>query len=208
MSKENSQNKRMEEEEMISKKFAIEQVRMACYHFANLHYWYLRTLWDDLGKEKGSELAAKAIRKFAKDRAMRMRKLADEKGVKVENEDYPLEELFPGDIPVLGWVKELGSYHCPFGAAWLDKRGQDPEACEIGFFYCKANDPIKLNTYSPNYIQVGSKYEGLWDTHICCGDESCDRVHLRVAPKGWKLFKDSTWTNWDTIKKEKTKKKT
>lgn len=196
MAKEKEEERRTEEEEMIPKKDAVESLRKVGYLFGLLQYWYTRTLWDELGKEKGTELVKKAVGNFAKDRAMLMRRRAEELG-------YKGSLAFGGPVPVPPEVNdlpigalpfhspELGIYHCPFGAAWLDKRGQDPEACEIGFLYCKSNDPIKVNAYNPNYVQVGAKWEGLWDTHVCKGDlcSACKRGRLYVPVRGWSLFK-------------------
>jgi hypothetical protein len=175
----------MEKEEMVPKKAAIESVRKVGYLFGLLHYWYTRTLWDELGKEKGTELVKKALGDFARDRTMKMRRKAEKLGYEgAVEKGGPMP--MPSEVndlpvpPVTLLSAELGRYHCPFGAAWLDKEAEDPEYCEIGFLYCKTNDPIKVNSYNPEYEQVGDKIEGLWDTHICFGDESCRRKRKHI----------------------------
>jgi hypothetical protein len=169
--------------EKVPKKAAVESVRKVGFLFGLLHYWYTRTLWEEFGKERGTEIVKKALESFGKDRGMRMRKKAEALGYEGSLEKGgPIP--FPPEItdlpipPVAFILRELGKHHCPFGSAWLEKSEEDPEACEIGFLYCKTNDPIKLSTYNPDYVQVGSKIEGLWDTHVCFGDDSCNRSRM------------------------------
>ena len=148
--------------ETINKKDAVESLRKVGYMFGLLHYWYTRTLWDELGKEEGTELIKKTIEQFARDRSMMMRRKAEDLGYQGSLEHGgpmpvpPEVSDLPFNSPLRFHSPELGSYHCPFGAAWLDKRQKDPEACEIGFLYCKTNDPMKVKTYNPDYIQAVS----------------------------------------------------
>lgn len=88
----------MKKKEMISKDEAFSQLKSMITRTALIHYAFTRTIIDELGKEKGKELAKKAIRLYGEMVGKKVRENTLAKGLPT------LAENFQNDLPTLGWA--------------------------------------------------------------------------------------------------------
>ena len=82
---------------MISKDEAFSQLKSMITRTALIHYAFTKTIIDELGKEKGKELAKKAIRLYGEMVGKKVRENTLAKGLPT------LAENFQNDLPTLGW---------------------------------------------------------------------------------------------------------
>lgn len=152
----------MEKAESISKQECINNVRQACFHFANLYYHFAKVFTDELGKEKSKQLIVKAVKNFAVERGLNLRKRAAELGLD------PIPDNFwkVTDIPVIAWESPKGFY-CSYGDVW---RRRGDIGCEMGLLYCEVNDCTIFKTFNPEWKQIR------FTKHLLWGDDHCDRI--------------------------------
>lgn len=148
--------------EYMSKDECVKDVRQACYHFANLYYHFAKVIIDELGKEKGRELIKRAVKNFAVERGLKVRKKAIEMGLQLSPQN--LRKVT--DIPLIAWDSPEGFY-CPYGDVWKQK---GDIGREVGFIYCEVNDTTLFETYCPEWKQIK------FTKHVLWGDGHCDRV--------------------------------
>ena len=157
-------------EEKISKEEALRQIRLALRRGALLYHYFAKTLVEELGEERGTELIRKAIDAYGAHIGKDARRRADEKGLP------PTPEHFESDLPTLAWETEkvvvdgeerVRVHHCPLAKEWLDL-GEGKKARP----YCFV-DQAKMAAFNPGYEYVHVK-------NILDGDPYCDLAVRRV----------------------------
>lgn len=152
--------------EMIEKERAVGEVRLACRQFAELYYFFVRTLREEFGDEEAKRLCTKALFERAHERGMQMRGEADEKGVKGTPENINSFK----DIAYLGWVKSMGRNHCPYGEAWIERIEQEAWFREFASLYCDVNDTTVGEVFLQDHSHRLLK-------NVVNGDETCLREY-------------------------------
>ncbi|RKY88904.1 hypothetical protein DRQ09_02195 [candidate division KSB1 bacterium] len=163
----------LDDEEMISKKEAMQQVNLAIRRLALLYHYFADTIIEQLGQESGIEIIRKAISAYGEHIGREARKKAEEKGV------APVPENFEEDIPEMAWKWEVVQVegeertrvcYCPLASEWI-KLGKP----EIARFYCYV-DQAKMFGFNPEYEYIHTK-------NILNGDPYCELVARIVSEK-------------------------
>ncbi len=140
-----------DEQEMIPTHEVVDQVGSALKRLALLHYYYARTLMDELGEEKGRSLAMKAISSYGQHVGALARERTLAKGLE------PTPGNYQDDLPDWPWHSEEVMvdgehrervHHCPLAAEWLDL-GQPA----IGRLYCNV-DQARILGFNDNFEYV------------------------------------------------------
>jgi len=160
-------------EQMVTLKEAEEQVRRVCVRLALLHYAFTKTLVDELGDERGKQLAMNAIKHYGTMIGEEVRERVKAKGLEPTPENYgedlPKYGMHKGrEIVYVEGERRSRPFGCAMGEVW---RELGPEAAELGRIYCYV-DPVKYMAYNPNFKLV--HYKAVPD-----GDEYCE---LAVKP--------------------------
>lgn len=159
--------------ELISRDKAVEEVRKACFGFAELYFHFAKTLVETLGEERAFEIAKEAVASRARERAEKLRDVAAEQCL-----DNTLENWSKvTDIPFLGWDKSLGRNHCPYAETWLKYYGEAPWFRRFALAYCSVNDPIVTEVFT------GNRTSQRITKNVLAGDEVCDRVYFPYEEK-------------------------
>jgi predicted hydrocarbon binding protein len=155
----------MEKKEMISKDEAFNQLKSMITRTALIHYAFTKTIIDELGKEKGKELAKKAIRLYGEMVGKKVRENTLAKGLPT------LAENFQNDLPTLGWAdrekvvvegeKRARVHTCYLAEAW-----KELGVPEIGRLYCFV-DQAKYEAYNPDLECVHTR-------NVLDGDPYCE----------------------------------
>ena len=144
---------------------AIEEVRKACFHFADLYFHFVAALVTELGESKAEVPVVAALKARARERGERLRERARELGVEPVVEEF--ERVT--DIPFLGWVLALGKDACPYAAAWLPRLERDPWFAKFARLYCDINDTAVIESFTRTTSQRITR-------NVLAGDESCERI--------------------------------
>lgn len=155
-------------EGMVPLEEAREQVRRACVRLALLHYAFARTLVEELGDERGKQMAMNAIKLYSKviGEGVREKVLAQGLDNSPENyqEDLPRYGLHGGLETVnVDGEKRIRAYDCVLARVWNDLGASD-----LGRLYCYI-DAAKYMAYNPACKLVHCKA-------IPDGDEYCELV--------------------------------
>lgn len=152
--------------ELISKKEAVENVRLMAKRTALLYQHFAQTIIDELGEEKGKELITKAIWSYGKESGSKVKEGVLAMGLPPEPENY---NQVP-DLPVLGWEFELLDDPdceeavritlCPLAEVWLENGFST-----IGRIYCQV-DQAKYLGYNPELECLHQK--NVLDGDCCC----------------------------------------
>jgi predicted hydrocarbon binding protein len=150
---------------MISKDEAFSQLKSMITRTALIHYAFTKTIIDELGKEKGKELAKKAIRLYGEMVGKKVRENTLAKGLPT------LAENFQNDLPTLGWAdrekvvvegeKRARVHTCYLAEAW-----KELGVPEIGRLYCFV-DQAKYEAYNPDLECVHTQ-------NVLDGDPYCE----------------------------------
>jgi hypothetical protein len=160
-------------EKMVTLDEAKEQVRRVCVRLACLHYAFAKTLVDELGDEKGKQMAMNAIKLYSRMIGEEVRDKARAKGLDTSpqnyGEDLPQYGMHEGrEVLQVGAQRRTRAFGCVMGKVWRD---MGPEAAKLGRIYCCV-DPAKYMAYNPNFKLI--HYKALPD-----GDDYCE---LGVVP--------------------------
>jgi predicted hydrocarbon binding protein len=155
----------MENKEMISKDEAFSQLKSMITRTALIHYAFTKTIIDELGKEKGKELAKKAIRLYGQMVGKKVRENTLAKGLPT------LAENFQNDLPALGWadrekVVVEGEKRARVHTCYLAETWKELGVPEIGRLYCFV-DQAKYEAYNP-------ELECLHTKNVLDGDPYCE----------------------------------
>lgn len=153
-----------DEKEMISKEEATKQVLSIIKRMALLHYSFSKILVQELGEEKGEEVARKAIDFYGEQVGHKVRENTLAKGLK------PILEHYQEDLPRLGWNIEgvvidgeprARVHACNLAQAWNELGNP-----ALGRLYCHM-DQAKYKAYNPDLECVHVK-------NILDGDPYCE----------------------------------
>jgi len=155
----------MEKKEMISKAEAFHQLKSMITRTALIHYAFTKTIIDELGKEKGKELAKKAIRLYGEMVGKKVRENTLAEGLPT------LAENFQNDLPALGWadrekVVVEGEKRARVHTCYLAETWKELGVPEIGRLYCFV-DQAKYEAYNPELECVHTK-------NVLDGDPYCE----------------------------------
>jgi hypothetical protein len=152
------------EKETVDREQAFREVVSIIRRAALIHYHYAKTLIDELGKEKGEELALKAIRAYGEAVGSKVKEQTLAKGLDLALENYQ------EDLPSLGWEIEpvlvdgeprARVRECQLANVWQEQG--DPA---IGRLYCHM-DQAKFQAYNPDLVCVHEK-------NVLDGDPYCE----------------------------------
>lgn len=146
---------------------AVNQVRKACRQFALLYFHFAKVLVDELGVEKAKPLIQKAIFELAIDRSNQLREKAESRGLPLTMETF----MEITDLPMIGWVKELGCNHCPYASTWFDYQEEYPWFKEIAPLYCDVIDTTNAENFT---CELSHKIT----ENVLTGGNYCEREYL------------------------------
>lgn len=155
------------EDEMVSKRQAVEEVRMMAYQFADMYFAFVDEIRNMYGEETAEKIAKKVLYRRAVERAEKMRELADEKGL----EKVPKNIAAVVDVPFLGWVSELGPDLCPYGTAWNKRVEKNPWFRPFAAMYCSITDTTVAEAFTEAY-----SHRVLQST--AAGDMTCSNTYF------------------------------
>ncbi|MBI9047412.1 MAG: L-2-amino-thiazoline-4-carboxylic acid hydrolase [Anaerolineaceae bacterium] len=159
----------------INKDECAEQVGLMARRTSLLHYYFSKTLLDELGEEEGMRLIKKSVWAYGEHCGNVIREKLDEMGLPNNEENFGKNP----DLPNVGWdvgssVQEDGSErlivkYCPLADAFM-QLGED--GIRLGREYCWV-DQAKQHGYNPDY-------EFLHTKNVLDGDPYCEfLVQLR-----------------------------
>lgn len=157
----------MAEKKMIEYENAVQEVRKACRQFAMIYFHFSKVLVEEFGEDKAKSLIQKAVFELAIDRSDKLREKASKVGLPLTMENF----MKITDLPMIGWVKELGRNHCPYGETWLEYFEEFPWFKEIAPFYCDVID----TTNAENFTQ---KLSHKITENVLTGGRSCEREYF------------------------------
>ena len=151
----------------IDRQEAVDAVRIASRHFADLYFYFVKELVDSLGEEKAKEIVQKVLFDRSIERAQRMK----DKAKVLEKERIPQNIFCLTDVPFLGWDKSLGKNHCPYGEAWMSRYEEHPWFREFAAFYCDVTDTSVAELFT-------EKFSHKLTANVVLGDDSCERIYF------------------------------
>ncbi len=181
-------------QEMVTLEEAREQVRKVCRRLGLLHLAYAKTIIDEVGEEKGTQLVLEAIKNYALIVGEEVKKKVKAQGL--ENvpanykEDLPLYGMHDRTETVeVNGEKRTRLYGCVMAQVWHGL-GED----ELGRLYCYV-DPAKYMAFNPNFKQIHTKVV----------TEGCDYCELVIRPTTEQerkdlADKDKDWRYIDLVK--------
>jgi len=185
-----------EKHEVIPFENAKKEVEITSRRIALLHLSYAKTLVQELGEKRGTELIMKAIKDYGIRIGERTRKEVLDQRLEASPENFAKGEHFR--VPRFGMhegheivevegERRIRAYGCVLGKLWKEY-GEE----ELGRLYCYV-DPAKYMAYNPNYKLTHIK--ALPDGDACC--------ELTVRPTTEKERKDfsSEEKDWSYIDK-------
>lgn len=164
-------------ENSISVHEAVQEVRKACRQFAMLYFHFSKVLIEELGEEKAKPLIQKAVFELALDRSEQLREKAQEAGLAYTMENF----IRISDLPLIGWVKELGRNHCPYAETWMKYFDEYPWFSSIAPLYCDVID----TTNAENFTRCQSHRI---TENVLTGGNSCEREYFESLPVAKGVF--------------------
>ncbi len=152
------------DQEMITRKEALKQIKLATRRTALLYHHFAQTLIEELGRPKAVEVITKAIKAYGDHigRAAQEKALAKGHSLTPENFESDLPDLaWEGEAVTVEGEKRHRVHHCPLAAEWLNL-GQ----AEVARLYCWV-DQAKMEAFNPEYTYVHLK-------NLLDGDECCE----------------------------------
>ncbi len=165
----------MKEEKSIEYRRAVEEVRKACRQFAMLYFHFAKVLVEQLGEKKAKELIQQAVFELALDRSDQLRETAEKQGL-----DFTMENFMRiTDLPMIGWVKELGRNHCPYAETWVKYFDEYPWFRELAPLYCDVIDTTNAENFTRSLSHRITE-------NVLTGGETCEREYFKSdrAAKG------------------------
>lgn len=157
----------MSADKAVEFKAAVAEVRKACRQFAMLYFHFSKVLVEELGVEKAKPLIQKAIFELALDRSEKLREKAAKEGL-----EYTMETFMKiSDLPMIGWVKELGRNHCPYAETWVKYFEEYPWFKELAPLYCDVIDTTNAENFTRNTSHKITE-------NVLTGGETCLREYF------------------------------
>ncbi len=157
----------MTNDSTIERSEAIAQVRKACRQFAMLYFHFSKVLVEELGEEKAKVLIQKAIFELALDRSNQLREKAGRQQLSFTMETF----MQISDLPMIGWVKELGRNHCPYAETWVTYFDEYPWFKELAPLYCDVIDTTNAENFTRTLSHKITK-------NVLTGGETCEREYF------------------------------
>lgn len=151
---------------MVEFHAAVNEVRKACRQFAMLYFHFSKVLVEEFGEDKAKTLIQKAVFELAIDRSEQLREIASNQGLAYTMENF----MKISDLPLIGWVKELGRNHCPYAETWVKYFEEYPWFKEIAPFYCNVIDTTNAENFTRNLSHKITK-------NVLSGGEACEREY-------------------------------
>lgn len=183
--------------EVVPLEEAEREVEAACRRIALLHLSYAKTLIEEFGEKKGTELAIKAIKDYGTRIGEKTREEVIKKGLEPTPDNFNVGESLK--VPKFGiqditetvevdGEKRLRTFGCALAKLWKEY-GEE----KTGRLYCYV-DTAKYIAYNHNYKMIHIKAQ--LDRDECC--------EFAVRPTTEKERKDFTSKNkdWRYIDKE------
>jgi hypothetical protein len=179
----------------ISLEDAEEQVARVCRRLGLLHLAFAQVLVDDLGREEGGRVVARAIKEYGRLIGDAKREQAEKAGLEPGPESFRQVS----DLPTLGMhdgIEEvevegetrIRAYGCVMGKVW-NELGKS----ELGRYYCLV-DPASSMIFDPRHKLVHTR--ALPD-----GDPYCELV-MRPTTEGDRVELAADDTDWSMIEGE------
>lgn len=156
----------MTEKRSIDYDEAVKEVRKACRQYAMLYFHFSKVMVEELGMEKAKPLIQKAIFELAIERSDKLRKKAAHAGLDLTMETF----MEITDLPMMGWVKELGCNHCPYAETWFEYLDDFPWFKEVAPFYCDVIDTTNAENFT-------GKMSHKITENVLTGGRSCEREY-------------------------------
>lgn len=153
--------------ETVQKEYAVEQVRLMACQFADLYFAFCLTLRRELGDEAALRIARETLFLRARERALDMVRRAERDGVR----RVPENIARMSDVPYLGWVKELGREHCPYGAQWNRRIADNAWFRPYAALYCDVTDTTIAEVFTGTHSHK-------LDRNVVLGDADCARRYF------------------------------
>jgi len=154
-------------EKLIELQNSVIDVRKACRQFAMLYFHFSKVLVEELGVEKAKPLIQKAVFQLAIDRSNQLREKAESQGLECTMENF----MKITDLPMTGWVKELGRNHCPYAETWVKYFDEYPWFKELAPLYCDVIDTTNAENFTKNMSHKITE-------NVLTGGESCQRIYF------------------------------
>jgi hypothetical protein len=175
---------------------AEKEIAATSRRIALLHLSYAKTLVEELGEKKGTELIVKAIKDYGIRIGKKTREEVLSQGLEATPENFSKGEHFA--VPSIGMhsshefvevkgEKRIRAFECVLGQVWREY-GEE----KLGRLYCYV-DPAKYMAYNPKFKLMHTK--ALPD-----GDEFCELAvrHTTEKEKSDFTSKDRKWTYIDS----------
>ncbi|MDO4459592.1 MAG: hypothetical protein Q4C42_05840 [Clostridia bacterium] len=140
--------------------------RAISIQLADLYFEFVKEIRDAMGDEAAKKLITKVLFNRAKERAEGSIKRAEEAGLPRTWQNINVVT----DVPLCGWVGELGRDHCPYGMAWNRRIEENPWFREYAALYCDVTDTTIGEVFTGDHTHA--LYE-----NVVLGDEHCLRTY-------------------------------
>jgi hypothetical protein len=180
----------MESKELVPLEEAGEQVARVCRRLALLHLAFAETLCEELGAEKGKQMALKAIKNYGHKVGREVKKAVKARGLDNTpanyREDLPRFGMYDKwETVEVNGEKRTRIHGCVMGQEWK-RLGAD----ELGRLYCYI-DPAKYIAFNPDYKLIHTKA-------VPAGDPYCELTLRSTTEKEREDFAaDKDWTYLD-----------
>lgn len=152
---------------LIELQNTVVDIRKACRQFAMLYFHFSKVLVEELGIEKAKPLIQKAIFELAIDRSDQLRQKAEGQGLALTMENF----MKITDLPMTGWVKELGKDHCPYAETWVGYFDDYPWFKELAPLYCDVIDTTNAENFTGHMSHKITE-------NVLTGGDSCKRTYF------------------------------
>ena len=143
-----------------------KSVRALAVQYADLYFEFVNQIRNALGDEECRKLVTKVLYKRACERAEGSIARAEESGKERIWQNINVVT----DVPLCGWVSELGRDHCPYGMAWNERIKDNPWFREYAALYCDVTDTTIGEVFTGDHTH--RLYE-----NVVLGDEACRRSY-------------------------------
>lgn len=168
-------------EDLIPLDEARKEVELVSKRLALLHLCYAKTLVDEYGEDRGTELVLKAIAEYGSIIGEKTREELELKGMEPSPDNFGKGDTYR--IPRFGMHSDLEEtdstiklHGCVMGKLWREYGEED-----LGKLYCYV-DPAKYMGFNPEFIQVHEKA-------MPAGHEYCEFTVRHSTPEERELFR-------------------
>ena len=132
-----------------------------------LYYHLCKVLAEDLGIDMAKEKAQKILYSLSIDRTQKLREKAKKLNLPCTLDTF--NQI--NDLPINGWVKELGKNHCPYAECWVTYFEESPWFREFAPLYCNVIDTTNIENFTRCLTHQLTK-------NVLTGDNTCERVYI------------------------------